>query len=99
MWPHVIVPHGANMRGTLICHMRCISLIYVCMYMYICIYIYIHIHINIYIYIYIYINTPNYENLGTPILAADLTQDPRLDLIPQFGCLTHRGSLGSVIYF
>ena len=27
--PHVIVPHGANMRGTLICHMRCIFLIYI----------------------------------------------------------------------
>src|SRR3954468_20234854 len=24
--PHVIVPHGANMRGTLICNMRCIFL-------------------------------------------------------------------------
>src|SRR2546430_8695106 len=34
--PHVIVPHGANMRGTFICHMRCIFLIY----------IYIYIEIN-----------------------------------------------------
>src|SRR2546430_6909475 len=33
--PHVIVPHGANMRGTLICHMRCIFLIYIYIYIYI----------------------------------------------------------------
>src|SRR4051812_20224077 len=33
--PHVIVPHGANMRGTLICHMRCIFLyIYIMLYLY-----------------------------------------------------------------
>ena len=29
---HVIVPHGANMRGTLICNMRCIFLIYITYY-------------------------------------------------------------------
>src|SRR5436190_12566824 len=31
MWvpPHVIVPHGANMRETLICHMICIIYIYI----------------------------------------------------------------------
>src|SRR3954462_9155367 len=41
MWvpPHVIVPHGANMRETLICHMICISLslsLYIYIYIYIC---------------------------------------------------------------
>src|SRR4051812_573916 len=35
--PHVIVPHGANMRKTLICHMICIFLsIYMYTYTYTC---------------------------------------------------------------
>src|SRR5436189_88587 len=69
MWvpPHVIVPHGANMRETLICHTICIFLIYVyisiyvhiyiiCMYVcIICIYRYIFLYFYIYIYIYFYI--------------------------------------------
>src|SRR5438270_103025 len=44
MWvpPHVIVPHGANMRETLICHMICIFLyMYMYMYIYVCVCIYI----------------------------------------------------------
>src|SRR5438045_5258750 len=57
--PHVIVPHGANMRGTLICHMRCIFLfLYIYIYFYIYIYIFFFIfflYFFIYIYLYIFI--------------------------------------------
>src|SRR5436189_5408914 len=57
--PHVIVPHGANMRGTLICNMRCIFLIYiyvcvcVCVFVCVCICVCVCIHVCMHAFMYV----------------------------------------------